>query len=172
MICNPSLQVTIMASENHATEVEQDRIARALSQVVAVGNKVKSGDPDARQKLVASARELISAVETPAESLLWHNWALPTRTVAARVAVDLKLFETACSGNGSQNSNEELAAATGASPTLAKRIARTCVAMNMLDEQGPGIYLPNAMTQPLAQPVCRWYRLLFRLHADVLCTDA
>jgi hypothetical protein len=117
---------------------DQDRIAQALSQVAADGDGLKNGDPEARQKLVASARELLNAAET--------------RTVAARIAVDLKLFETTTSDNGSPKTNEQLAAATGASPTLVKRIARTCASMNMLDEQGPGVYVPNALTKLLAQP--------------------
>lgn len=141
-----SLQLTAL------NMADQDRIAKALSQVAADGSNLNNGDPEARQKLVASARELVNAAETPVESLLWNIWALPTRTVAARIAVDLKLFETATSDNGSPKTNEQLAAATGASPTLVKRIARTCASMNMLDEQGPGIYVPNALTKLLAQP--------------------
>ncbi|PVI08507.1 putative O-methyltransferase [Periconia macrospinosa] len=133
------------------TKAQQDRIAKALSQVAADGSKFQK-DPEARKELVASARELLDAAETPVESLLWHIWALPTRTVAARIAVDLKLFETATSNNGSPKTNEQFAAATGASPSLVKRITRTCASMNMLDEQGPGIYGPNALTKLLAQP--------------------
>ncbi|KAK8069583.1 hypothetical protein PG994_006199 [Apiospora phragmitis] len=98
-----------------------------------------SDDPAAREKLVESARELVLAAETPMESLLWHIWALPTRTVAARIAVDLKIFETAVLGSRPK-SNEDLAAATGASPTLVKRISCACVSMGMLNEQGPDLY--------------------------------
>lgn len=135
------------------TEEPQDRITHALSQLESHGSEYKSGDPDARQKLVASARELISAAETPVESLLWNIWALPTRTVAARIAVDLRIFETAVADNGSPKSNEQFASVTGASPTLVKRISRTCANMNMLDERGPGLYVPNELTKLLAQPV-------------------
>lgn len=135
-----------------ADSQQQERIAQALSQVEALGSQLKNGDADARQKLVASARELVAAAETPVESLLWNIWALPTRTVALRVAVDLKLFETAVSDNGSPKTNEQLAAPTSASPTLVKRIARACVSMNMMDEQAPGVYVPNSLTQLMAQP--------------------
>ncbi|KAF2822681.1 putative O-methyltransferase [Ophiobolus disseminans] len=133
-------------------ETQHDRISRALSQVVSDGSSFKNGDPDARQKLIASARELLYESESPVESLLWNIWALPTRTIAARIAVDLKIFKTACGNNSSPKTNEQLAAATSASPTLVKRVARTCASMKMLDEQGPGLYVPNALTRLLAQP--------------------
>lgn len=141
-----------MTGLNPETGVQQDNIAQALSQVATDGANFMNGDPEARQRLIYSARALLNAAETPVESLLWNIWALPTRTVAARIAVDLKLFETAVKDNGSPKTNEELAAATNASPTLVKRIARTCASMNMLDEQGPGIYIPNRLTHLLAQP--------------------
>lgn len=58
------------------TVTQKDNIAEALKQVVAQGNKFLDGDDEARQKLVTSARELVTAAETPVESLLWNIWAL------------------------------------------------------------------------------------------------
>ncbi|KAI6089581.1 S-adenosyl-L-methionine-dependent methyltransferase [Hypoxylon rubiginosum] len=137
-----------MAAETPNVDVEN--IARALKQVAEDGDKVMKNDSAARERLVASARDLVLAAETPMESLLWHIWALPTRTVAARIAVDLKIFETAVENGGSPKSNEDLAAATGASPILVRRISRACVSMGMLAEQGPDMFVPNSMTKLLA----------------------
>lgn len=63
---------------------------------------------------------------------------------------------------GRPKTNEELAAPTGASLELVKRIARACVSMSMLDEQGPGRYVPNDLTRLLSQPeysagIIFWY---------------
>ncbi|KAI1371933.1 S-adenosyl-L-methionine-dependent methyltransferase [Hypoxylon crocopeplum] len=127
-----------------------ENIARALKQVAEDGDKFMNNDSAARERLVASARELVLAAETPMESLLWNIWALPTRTVAARIAVDLKIFETAVENGGCPKSDEDLAAVTRASPTLVKRISRACVSMGMLAEQGPGLYVPSSMTKLLA----------------------
>ncbi|KAK7992034.1 O-methyltransferase [Apiospora saccharicola] len=129
---------------------DMDNVAQALKQVAEDGEKFMGNDPAARERLVASARALVLAAETPIESLLWHIWALPTRTAAARIAVDLKIFETAVEGSGRPKSNEDLAATTGASPTLVKRISRALVSMGMLGEQGPGLYVPNSFTKLLA----------------------
>ncbi|KAI0154587.1 S-adenosyl-L-methionine-dependent methyltransferase [Xylariaceae sp. FL1272] len=129
----------------------KDRLAQTLNQVAKEGAHLMNGEPGSRQKLIASARELVALAETPVESLLWSIWAQPTRTVAARIAVDLKIFETAVQEGGRPKSDAELAAPTGASPTLVKRIARMCVSMRMLDEEGPGLYVPNGLTTLLAQ---------------------
>ncbi|KAK7931735.1 hypothetical protein PG985_002447 [Apiospora marii] len=129
---------------------DMDNVAQALKQVAQDGERFMDDDPAARERLVASARALVQAAETPMESLLWHVWALPTRTAAARIAVDLKIFETAVENDGFPKSNENLAAATGASPTLVKRISRALVSMGMLGEQGPDLYVPNSFTQLLA----------------------
>lgn len=89
----------------------------------------------------------------------------PTRTVAARIAVDLKIFETAVQDSGRPKTDSELAAPTGASPKLVQRIARTCVSMRMLDEQGPGLYVPSALTHVLCEPeyaagIVFWYAIV------------
>jgi hypothetical protein len=133
------------------TSSQEQRITQALLQISANAQSFANGDPTARQSLVHSARQLLAAAETPVESLLWNMWLLPTRSVAARTAVDLKLFETAMSANGSSKTHEQFAAVTGASPVLVKRIARICASMNMLDEVGPGLFAPNDVTRLAAQ---------------------
>ena len=70
------------------TAAQTDRITQALQKVQADGQNLTNGDPSARANLVASARKLLTAAETPVESLLWQVWALPTRTVAARTAIE------------------------------------------------------------------------------------
>ncbi|KAK8084817.1 hydroxyindole O-methyltransferase [Apiospora hydei] len=131
-----------MTSETPGVE----NVAQALKQVAEDGKRFMENDSSARERLVASARALVLVAETPMESLLWH----PTRTAAARIAVDLKIFETAVENGGHPKSSEDLAAVTGASPTLMKRISRALVSMGMLAEQGPGLYAPNSFTKLLA----------------------
>ncbi|KAK8045116.1 hypothetical protein PG993_005140 [Apiospora rasikravindrae] len=139
-----------------------ENVAQALKQVAEDGRRFMD-DSSTRERLVASARALVLAAQTPMDSLLWHVWALtidvltqhchhgqPTRTAAARVALDLKIFETAVENGGHPKSSEDLAAVTGASPTLVKRISRALVSMGMLAEEGPGLYAPNSFTTLLA----------------------
>lgn len=72
--------------------------------------------------------------------------------MALRIAVDLKIFETAVSDDGRPKTDAEIAAPTGASVILSKRITRVCVSMGFLAEAGPGLYVPNDVTRLLAQP--------------------
>ncbi|KAI1360459.1 S-adenosyl-L-methionine-dependent methyltransferase [Xylaria arbuscula] len=141
-----------MSTTESASVQNGEPIVRALSQIASYGDKLRDGDPTAREKLIKSARQLVSAAETPVETLLWNTWALPTRNVALRIAIDLKIFETAMSDNGRPKTSEELAAVTAANPTLVMRVARACVSMNMLDEQKSGVYMPNKMTEFLSKP--------------------
>lgn len=61
-----------MASETP----DMETVAQALKQVAEDGKMFMNNDPSAREKLVASARALVLAAETPMDSLLWHVWAL------------------------------------------------------------------------------------------------
>jgi SAM-dependent methyltransferase len=66
--------------------------------------------------------------------------------------VELKIFETIVQDGGRPKTATELAAPTGASEALVKRVARTVASAGMLDEKAPGIYVPNSLTALLAQP--------------------
>ncbi|KAF2269718.1 S-adenosyl-L-methionine-dependent methyltransferase [Lojkania enalia] len=101
-----------MDKEALQTSLQKGRIEQALRQVTIEGSGFLNGDLDARERLIAGARQLVAVAETPVETLLWNIWVLPLRTVAARIAVDLKIFETAVQDNGRSKSNSELAAPT------------------------------------------------------------
>jgi hypothetical protein len=64
-----------MANELSESTTQRDDIAQALSKVASQGQNYMSNEPGAREKLIASARELIAATESPIESLLWAIWA-------------------------------------------------------------------------------------------------
>ncbi|KAI0100579.1 S-adenosyl-L-methionine-dependent methyltransferase [Nemania sp. FL0031] len=131
---------------------QRDSIMRAVALVAAEGGKFQDAEPGSRESLIEAARDLIAAAESPVESLLWSVWTLPTRTVAARVAIDLQIFQTAVQAGSHPVSIAELAAPTKAAPELVERIARVCVSMGMLGEQEPGLYVPNRLTRALARP--------------------
>lgn len=53
----------------------KDRVAEVLTQINFNGTQFLNDDPGSREKLLASARELIAVAESPVESLLWSIWA-------------------------------------------------------------------------------------------------
>ena len=131
---------------------------QALLQDIAIqGQKFNQDElePEAREKLIQNARALISSLETPLESILWMIWSEPTRNIAARLALDLKIFDTMIRDNGRPKSVVELAAPTGASPKLVQRIARKLATMHMIDETGVAEYAPNQLTRTLTIPKYR-----------------
>ncbi|RWA08813.1 hypothetical protein EKO27_g6294 [Xylaria grammica] len=130
---------------------EKADIKQALARVAAQGRKFEDDEPGSREALIEAARDLVAAAESPVESLLWSIWTLPTRTVAARIAIDLQLFQTAVQDGSRPKSIDEFAAPTKAAPAVVERIARVCVSMGMLAEQGPGLYGPNRLTRALAR---------------------
>jgi hypothetical protein len=65
----------IMSNEMSESVTQRENIAEALSKVAFEGQNYMSNGPGAREKLIASARELITATESPMESLLWAIWA-------------------------------------------------------------------------------------------------
>lgn len=58
-----------MSSQNDYSEVTS-----ALAQIAAEGERFSRGEDGARERLVASARDLIFAAEEPLDTLLWHMW--------------------------------------------------------------------------------------------------
>jgi hypothetical protein len=50
-------------------------VPRLSSEIAAAGSSLDEGDYDARQALLRKARALVTALETPRETMIKHNWA-------------------------------------------------------------------------------------------------
>jgi hypothetical protein len=89
-----------MTTEALNSGTPKEAIAQALSRVASEGSRYLHGDPDAREKLVASARDLVAAAETPVESLLWHIWALVCifSTCRSSVLIRVNVANEECCG--------------------------------------------------------------------------
>jgi hypothetical protein len=72
-----STSLTKRTVQGMATESDphNQAIRSALNEVSTEGTKLLSGDSAARERLIASAHELIAATETPVETLLRNIWA-------------------------------------------------------------------------------------------------
>ncbi|KAI8626393.1 hypothetical protein F5Y19DRAFT_488227 [Xylariaceae sp. FL1651] len=96
--------------------VQKDTVAGALARVAAEGVRFADDEPGLREMLIETARDLLAAAECPVELLLWSIWAMPTRTAATRIAVDLQIFKTATQDDSHPKIVVELAATTEAAP--------------------------------------------------------
>lgn len=70
--------------------------------------------------------------------------------LAARMALDLQLFETLAADGGRPKTVTELAAVKDASPKLVRRLIRHLAAMKMVDQTGDDEYASNRVSKPLA----------------------
>ena len=79
----------------------------------------------------------------------------PNRLLAARLALDLKLFDTLAADNGRPKSVTELAAPADASPKLVTRVLRHLTATKMVYQTGDEEYASNKVSRYLEHPKYR-----------------
>ncbi|KAI9708623.1 MAG: hypothetical protein M1820_003841 [Bogoriella megaspora] len=135
-----------------------------IADITAEGKKLKNGEPGAREKIISQARNLLTTLETPWETLLWYCWAEPGRYAALRVSLDLKLFETLAADGGRPKTIAELAAPVDADKNLVHRLARQLGATGVIRELPKQMYATNALSEALAQPK---YQATVRFSYDI-----
>ncbi|MCJ1385013.1 hypothetical protein MMC17_008131 [Xylographa soralifera] len=113
------------------------------------------GADKARVALIATARDLIAALETPLESIIWMAWAEPTRFVATRIAIDLSLFEHLSEDKGSSKTKEQLTSKTGADANLIGRILKHLASMRVIEEVAANTYKATPLSEALTIPKYR-----------------
>lgn len=65
-----------MAEKTFQPSLQTGNIEQALKQFSIEDSDFPNGDLDARERLIASARQLVAVAETPSEPLVWNIWAL------------------------------------------------------------------------------------------------
>ena len=93
----------------------------ALTEELYTNSKNITNNPEARQKCLAAARTLTSALETPLETKLRLHYTEPTHQVTIRLGIDLGLFKALADlhkENGKPVHTEELAKRTGSEADL------------------------------------------------------
>ncbi|MCJ1398246.1 hypothetical protein MMC11_001443 [Xylographa trunciseda] len=113
------------------------------------------GADTARVDLIAKAHDLIAALETPLESIIWMAWAEPTRYVATRIAIDLGLFEHLSEDEGSSKTKEQLASKAGADSNLIGRILKHLASMRVIEEVAADTYKATPLSRALTVPKYR-----------------
>lgn len=52
-----------------------DKVPSTIAAIQSIGDNFDASNNDARMKLLAEARRLVQALETPRETMIKHNWA-------------------------------------------------------------------------------------------------
>ncbi|RAL10943.1 S-adenosyl-L-methionine-dependent methyltransferase [Aspergillus homomorphus CBS 101889] len=124
------------------------QVPSLLDQIHSEGAEYLSTNPEARLKLLESARSLVHALETPREAILRHCWSEFTSYAAIETGVDIGLF-TAMGTNDKPKSVAQLAQATGVDPVLLGRLMKHLAAMGVILETGKDEYSPNGLSKTL-----------------------
>ncbi|KAL1983736.1 hypothetical protein VTN96DRAFT_9992 [Rasamsonia emersonii] len=139
----PVLDESIAVTANAAHEVP-----RLLEEVAQHGKAFAQNDPQARLKLLESARNLVYALETPREAMIRYCWSQSTITAAIEIAIDLGVFKVLAKDE-KPKSAAELAEATGAEPVFLSRILKHLAAMGVIYERGPDVYAATNFAKTL-----------------------
>ncbi|KAF2871891.1 O-methyltransferase-domain-containing protein [Massariosphaeria phaeospora] len=149
------------------TEQDLQHATTLLSKLQATDAKALENDSAARHELLQLSRNLTAALENPvdrATDLVFK----PYTTVAARIAVDLNLFQHICDHVDGITS-QKLAELTGADEVLITRILRLLAATAHLSESSTNTWTANPTTHALASPpVAAGHRFVY----DILVTAA
>lgn len=111
-------------------------------------------DHTARQALLASARALVTSLETPKHLVARLSWDEPTRSAALRVLIDLNMFKLLASRDAPSKASE-LAQKVGADPVLIQRLFKRVASSDppLVEETGPDEYSANRWTRGFADDV-------------------
>ncbi|PWY79169.1 o-methyltransferase [Aspergillus heteromorphus CBS 117.55] len=129
-----------------------DQIPALLRRVALHGEAyLTEKDEEERTTVLDAARALVYALETPREAMIRHTWCQSSLYAALETAVDLGVFP-ALSKDDSPKTAAELAAATGADPTMLARILKHLNANGVITETGPDEYRRTGFTISMCSP--------------------
>ncbi|KAI1269964.1 O-methyltransferase-domain-containing protein [Xylariaceae sp. FL1019] len=131
------------------------KISTLLERIQARGKafELQAGESTQRQ-LLGAARALVDALESPAERVTRMIYHEPYIYSITRVCIDLDLFTTLLSDNGSPKSTKFLAQASGADQKLLKRLLKHLATSSVIDEIDIDTFGPTAISALLATPEC------------------
>ncbi|KAF2740017.1 sterigmatocystin 8-O-methyltransferase [Polyplosphaeria fusca] len=119
-----------------------------LSQFTSAG---LSQDAVERQKALELSKKLTAVLESPANRATELIYK-PMTLMAARVAIDLDLFNILAQHDIGPISTADLAAATSGEELLISRMLRTLASIDFLEERGPDLWMANETTRAMSRP--------------------
>ncbi|KAI0387392.1 putative O-methyltransferase [Hypomontagnella monticulosa] len=133
----------------NAEVLGRSQIDTIIENLGKLGPKLSSGDQGARQEALQLSRKLTTSLEDPtniAVDLIY----LPFRSVAARIAIDLDLFNLIIK-HGDSVTSTELASLSGGEELLIIRILRPLAIMGFVEEVGERRWRATPITRAMAR---------------------
>ncbi|KAI0023074.1 O-methyltransferase [Xylariomycetidae sp. FL0641] len=140
------------------------RIASLLQDLENKGKELETDNNEAtHRQLLDAARNLVDALESPAEKVMRMLYHEPFVYSITKVCVDLDLFALLMADDGSPKTTEFLAQATGAEQTLLasppsdnllERLLKHLATSSVIDEVDVDTFGPTPVTALLTTPEC------------------
>ncbi|RMZ72389.1 O-methyltransferase B [Pyrenophora seminiperda CCB06] len=120
--------------------------------LVAFGKVPSVHEDDTRLAMLAHARELVRALETPRETMIQHNWAQPSCQTAITTCYNAGVFAVLTDGT---KSVDEIASQLGMNREVLgpARMMKHIAAMGYIIETGADEYAPTSFSKALTIPV-------------------
>ncbi|KAI1278297.1 S-adenosyl-L-methionine-dependent methyltransferase [Xylaria sp. FL0933] len=135
-------------------------VSKLLSEVAAAGDVFSNTGGASlvpRRELLAKARELTHALETPREIMIQHIWAQakhqPSNMMAISFGVQSGLWTAMANNGDGPQKVVDLSKQLGMQEELLKRIMRHIAASGYIDMTAPDEYTPNNFSKSLVLPV-------------------
>ncbi|KAI1744869.1 S-adenosyl-L-methionine-dependent methyltransferase [Xylaria scruposa] len=131
-------------------------VPKLLSEVASAGHALsKAGDGSiiARRELLAKARELTRALETPREIMIQQVWAQPCNVMAISFGVQSGLWTAMANNGDGPQKVVDLAEQLGVQDELLRRMMRHIAASGYIDMTSPDEYTPNSFSKSLGLTV-------------------
>ncbi|KAK0710297.1 S-adenosyl-L-methionine-dependent methyltransferase [Lasiosphaeria miniovina] len=124
-----------------------------VGNIASLSKDLTATDHETRLKVLADARALVQALETPRETMLRHLWTNGTSTAALAIGVETGLFVHMLQNNGAPKKVPEIAEALGAESDLLARIMRYLASMGYIAETGINEFAPTNFSKAMAIPL-------------------
>lgn len=149
----PSIRIN-MASKRNQRVIED-----VVERINLLGHRYSDTN---RGTLLAEAKALVRALETPQEAVTRMAWVEPVTHTVIRLAIELDIFVLLAqtSAAGKALTSADIAEKTGAERSLVVRILNHLSAIKIIGQPGPDQYsateLSNALTEPGRRDAIPW----------------
>jgi hypothetical protein len=109
-----------------------------------------NGNQVLRMSALQEAQSLVDRLQTPWERMTTQTWIEPVRTVATKIAIDMKLFEKMSEMGATDITTDRLAQELGVDRWLLKRTLRVLAATNVIAEVGPDRWSSTSYSKELS----------------------
>jgi hypothetical protein len=151
---SPAAAAPVSISIETATRAsDSTAVPEILQDIQTFGDLPSVQDGNSRLELLAKARELVRALETPRETMIKHCWAQPACFAALTAGCNLGVFQIMANGGGRGISVQELASAVGTNVHMLTRFMKHIAAMGYIKETGADEYAPTSFSNALTIPI-------------------